>query len=141
MSKKQGLTLDEQHKIKGLAALGKTHHAIAIETGRDPKTIKKYVENPQASAEIYAIKQNLITSFEDMAHRMLDSITDTDINKLSAYQRVISSGVAVDKAHLLRSESLNKERPLIIINNASVNPWGSRIEGKQPIEIEKSGNE
>jgi len=41
MSKKPGLTVDEQEKVKMLVAMGKTYHAIAKEIGRDEKTVKK----------------------------------------------------------------------------------------------------
>ena len=99
------LDLKEKEKIKVLRASGKTYHAISKEIARDPKTVKKACLEPQIAREIKEIKEELAVFFEDMAKRMITSITDEDINKLSAYQRVLSSGISVDKMRLLRDES------------------------------------
>lgn len=40
-----------------------------------------------------------------VADRMLSSITDEDISKINAYQRVVASSIAIDKARLLDNES------------------------------------
>jgi hypothetical protein len=140
MSRKPGLTLDEKQKIKSLSALGKTNHAVAVEISRDPKTVKKFVENPETAAEITEIKHELITLFDDLAHRMLTSISEADIEKLSAYQRVISSGICTDKSHMLRGEYAGKEKPLVIINRISIRHQGTEVEVTQPIEIAESDN-
>lgn len=95
----------EQEKSKVLRATGKTYHAIAQDLGRSPHTIKKYVEQPSAKEEIRELKADLADQFEDLAHRLLESITQTDIEKLNAYQRTIGAGIAVDKMRLLREES------------------------------------
>jgi hypothetical protein len=36
---------------------------------------------------------------------MLTSISDDDIHKINAYQRMISAGIATDKSRLLRDQS------------------------------------
>jgi hypothetical protein len=51
------------------------------------------------------MKQEMADMFEDLARRMLDSITYEDILKLNAYQRMIAAGIATDKMRLLRNES------------------------------------
>ena len=42
--------------------------------------------------------------FDDLAKRMVGSITDEDINKLNAYQRTVSAAIATDKAQLLKGQ-------------------------------------
>jgi hypothetical protein len=37
--------------------------------------------------------------------RLITSISDEDIERLNAYQRIISAGISVDKLRLLRNES------------------------------------
>lgn len=141
MPRKPGLTLDEKQKIKSLSALGKTNHAVAIETGRDPKTIKKFVENPETAAEIGEIIHELITLFNDMVPRMLTSISQEDIHKMSPYQRIISAGVCVDKSHMLRGEYAGKEKPLVIINRISIKQGAFEVTGEiseTPFVKEKS---
>lgn len=105
MPLKPPLTLQEKEEIKTLLASGLTYHAVAQRVNRDPKTVKSYALQPEAQIGIEEQKQELADKFEDMAHRMLDSVTETDIEKLSAYQRVLSSGIATDKMRLLRDQS------------------------------------
>jgi hypothetical protein len=105
MPKKPGLTLDEEEKIKTLIAMGKTYHAVALEIGRDAKTVKKYAIQSDTQVEIVEKKKELAEWFEGLAERMLESITDEDIGKISAYQRTLSAAVATDKMRLLRGNS------------------------------------
>lgn len=103
MSRKPGLTLEEQEKIKELIAMGNTPHAVAREIGRDAKTVKKCAE--QLAPAIVEKKKELVDWYENIAHRMLESITPEDIAKINAYQRVVSSGIATDKMRLLKDQS------------------------------------
>jgi IS30 family transposase len=99
------LTIKELERIKALIASGMTYHAVAVQIGRDPKTVKNACLKPQTAQEIQVIKQELADMYEELARRMLNSITDADITKISAYQRTLSSGIATDKMRLLRNES------------------------------------
>lgn len=99
------LTLQEQEKAKTLSASGKTPHSIAKELNRSPHTIKRYLSCPEAQGEIQVIKQELADMYEILARRMIDSIADKDIEKINAYQRTLSSGIAIDKMRLLRDQS------------------------------------
>ncbi|HOD35717.1 MAG TPA: hypothetical protein PLR20_08050 [Syntrophales bacterium] len=103
MSKRPGLTTDEEQRIKSLLAMGKTYNAIGKEIGRDAKTVKKLAL--QSVAEIYEMKKELADWYEDLAKRMLSSITEADIDRINAYQRTVSAGIATDKMRLLRGES------------------------------------
>lgn len=99
------LTMPELEKAKALYALGKSYHAIGLELKRDSKTIKKWLSEPETAKEIQVIKEGLAEMFEGMAKKMLASITEEDIQKINAYQRVVSSGIATDKARLLKDQS------------------------------------
>jgi hypothetical protein len=103
--KQKRLSVEEVEKMKALLANGMTPHAVGKELGRDPKTIRRYAEKTEIAQEIKVIQGELADQYEDMAHRMLTSITDEDIEKLSAYQRMVSSGIAIDKARLLKDLS------------------------------------
>lgn len=55
--------------------------------------------------EIKEIQEVLADQYESLSLRMIESITDEDIEKLNAYQRTIASGICTDKMRLLRNES------------------------------------
>lgn len=99
------LTLEEKEKINFLSAAGRTPNAIGKAINRSPHTIARHLRCPEAQEKVEVIKLELADVFEDLARRMVDSITDDDILELSAYQRTISSGIAVDKMRLLRDQS------------------------------------
>ncbi|MBW2543948.1 MAG: hypothetical protein JRD43_00470 [Deltaproteobacteria bacterium] len=106
--KKKGsksLTLKEMQRAKTLLALGNTYNAVAVEMGRDPKTIKKYAVDPYVAVEIIETKKQLADQFKELAERLLDSISDEDIQKINAYQRTVAAGIATDKMRLLREQS------------------------------------
>jgi hypothetical protein len=104
-NKSTPLSLIEKEHINALSASGKTPHAISKEIKRSPHTVKRYIQCPQAQEKIEVIKQELSDLFEELARRMIDSITDMDITKINAYQRTIASGIATDKMRLLREDS------------------------------------
>ncbi len=66
-------------------AEGNTDHAIGQELNRSPHSIKTHTSTPGAIVEISAFKVELAGMFENLAERLLNSITDNDIEKLSAY--------------------------------------------------------
>jgi len=107
MAKKSLLRLNtsELEQVKVLRASGLTYHAISKKLGRDHKTIKKACERPKMAAAIEDIKEELSDFFEGLARRMITSISDNDIKRTPTYQRVISSGICVDKMRLLRGHS------------------------------------
>ena len=108
------LNFIEKEKCKVSRAVGNTYHAIAQELDRSPHTIKKYVENPSAKAEIMELQADLADMFEGLAHRLLNSITQKDIEKLNAYQRTVGASIAVDKMRLLREESTENIGPIAL---------------------------
>ena len=99
------MTLDEKQQAKTLLALGHSWNAVAVKLGRDPKTIKKYAVDPCIAAEIVETKKELAEQFEELANRMLSSISDQDIHDINAYKRTVAAGIATDKMRLLRDQS------------------------------------
>jgi IS30 family transposase len=101
----KSLTSEEKEKLKIMIANGSSYNAVGRELGRDPKTVKRYAIEPEVSNEIKQKQQNLAEWYEDLAKRMLSSITDQDIEKINAYQRTVSAGIATDKLRLLTNQS------------------------------------
>jgi hypothetical protein len=99
------LNFDEIEKLKLLRANGLTFHAISLKINRNPKTVKKACLVPEIAEEIREMQEELADAYEGLSRRMIDSISDEDIEKLNAYQRTISSGICTDKMRLLRNES------------------------------------
>jgi hypothetical protein len=130
------LTVKELETIKALRANGLSYHAIAIKIKRDPKTVKKACLEPQAAKEIQEIKQELADMYEALARRMIDSIADKDIEKINAYQRVLSSCIAVDKMRLLRDQSTeNIDMKVVACNiNELINQCQEALKDSIPIE-------
>ena len=121
------LNFDEIETIKILRANGLTFHAISLKISRDPKTVKKTCLVPEIADEIKEIQEVLADQYEGMARRMIDSITDEDIQKINAYQRTIASGICTDKMRLLRNESTE---------NFSIDALNLSIEARQERRIE-----
>jgi hypothetical protein len=99
------LTIEEKEQIKLMIANGNSYNAVAHEIRRDPKTVKRYASEPQVSTEITKKQQDLAEWYQQLAERMLASITDSDIAKINAYQRTVSAGIATDKMRLLTDQS------------------------------------
>jgi len=105
------LTVEEVERAKALSALGRSYRAIARELKRSPHTIKRALtSSAQIAGEVQVMKKDLASSFEGLANRMVDSITDADILELDAYKRTLSGAIATDKCQLLRglpTENIN----------------------------------
>ncbi len=99
------LTLYEIEQIKVLKASGLSYYAVARKLGRDSKIIRRCCQDPRNAEEIKDIQRELASYFEDLSMRLITSISDEDIERLNAYQRIISAGISVDKLRLLRNES------------------------------------
>lgn len=107
MSKIKGsvaLTAVELGKVKVLAGLGYSYRRIAREIGKSDHTIRRALKSPEIVAQIETIKKDLGDIFKDLAHRMIESISDADITKINAYQRTVSAAIATDKSQLLKGE-------------------------------------
>ncbi len=101
----KGLSLKEKETIKVLHADGESFNSIAVKLKRSPHTIKAFLTQPGVMGEVAELKVELSEIYESLSRRMLESITDLDITKINAYQRVIASSAATDKMRLLRDKS------------------------------------
>ncbi|GFO68691.1 hypothetical protein GMLC_22700 [Geomonas limicola] len=102
---KPRVTTDELRRIANLAAEGLTSNAIGKRVGRDPKTVTAALGREEVRQEVEKVRQELADRYEELNHRLLDSIGAEDIQKINAYQRVVSCGILTDKVRLLRGES------------------------------------
>jgi len=102
---KPRLNTQEKYLIAQLTAEGLTPTAVSKRLGRDNKTISAAVLRPDIAAAIVVERQDLADRFEELNHRLLDSVDDDAIQKINAYQRIISMGVLTDKTRLLRGQS------------------------------------
>ena len=85
------LTTEEIERAKVYVAQGYSFRRTARELKRSDHSIKKALTAfPEVIAEVKAIKAELVDIFDDVALRMVGSITDDDIKKLNAYQRTVS---------------------------------------------------
>ena len=57
------------------------------------------------ASEIMELREELADAYEGLAWKLINSITDEDIQKINAYQRTIAFCMATDKIRLLRNES------------------------------------
>ncbi len=124
------LTVSEIENIKVLKASGLTNYAVSKRVGRSVKTVKRCCETPRNAEAIKEVQCRLAGYFEDLAMRLITSITDEGIDKLNTLQRVTSAAISVDKLRLLRENST--ENIAIAASRASVSEMDQQI-----IELEK----
>jgi len=104
MARRQ-LTTEERERIKVLLAEGLSYSAVGRALGRDHKTIAKVATEPDVALAVLDKKRELADEYEELARRMLTSIKNDDIERISAYQRTLSAAVSTDKMRLLRDQS------------------------------------
>jgi len=108
------MNTEEIERAKTLKASGLSIHQIALTLKRDDKTIKKCLATPEAIEQVKEIKKDLISKFENLADKLIDSIKPADIEKSSMLQRVTASGIAIDKSRLLSNQSTSNEAVIIL---------------------------
>ena len=119
MARKQ-LTTEERERIKILLAEGLSYSAIGRTLGRDHKTIAKVATEPGMAIAVLNKKKELADEYEELARRMLTSIKDSDIDRISAYQRTLSAAVSTDKMRLLRDQSTDNVAAVVEFHNQLV---------------------
>jgi hypothetical protein len=98
------LTENEQERAKVLRASGKTPSAIAKNMGRSHHTLQKFLDKPEVQKQVSIQREELAGMFDQVAHRVVSSVTPEDVTKATLQQKMVSAGIAVDKAALLRGE-------------------------------------
>lgn len=104
MKTRTPLTETEQERAKVLHASGKTPSYIAKGMGRSHHTVQKYLAKPEVQKQVAIQREELAGMFDHVAHRIVGSVTPEDVTKASLQQKMVSAGIAVDKAALLRGE-------------------------------------
>lgn len=102
---RERLNTEEKAKITTLAADGQRPGRIAKVVQRSPHTVRKFLQEPEAQRQVEDEKQKLAERYRTEARRILDSISDKDIERASLQQKSISSGVLLDKSLLLAGEA------------------------------------
>ena len=105
------LSVDEVLRAKALAAAGGSHRSIARSLGRSACAIKHALNaHPEvAEEEVVAMQKRMGGTFDGLAQRMVGSISDDDIRKMSTYQRVVAGAIATDKLVALSAAPLRQE--------------------------------
>jgi len=98
------LTENEQERAKVLRASGKTPSAIAKGMGRSHHTLQKFLDKPEVREQVGVQREVLASMFDQVAHRVVSSVTPEDVTKATLQQKMVSAGIAGDKAALLRGE-------------------------------------
>ena len=105
MKKKTPLTESEKERAKVLHAGGKSPNAIAKSLGRNRRTVAKFLDKPEVRQQVNIQREELAQMFDTVAHRVVSSVSDKDVERASLVQKLTSAGIAVDKASMLRGES------------------------------------
>jgi hypothetical protein len=98
------LSETERERAKVLHASGKTPSAIGKIMGRNRRTVAKYLDKPQVREQVAIQREVLASMCDSIAHRTMSAVSATDIEKASLKDKMISTGIAIDKAACLRGE-------------------------------------
>ncbi len=98
------LTETECERAKVLHASGKTPSAIAKDMGRSHHTLQRFLDKPEVQKQVSVQREELAGMFDQVAHRIVGAVTPEDVGKATLQQKMVSAGIAVDKAALLRGE-------------------------------------
>lgn len=112
MSKTKGatwLSTDELVKAKTLAAAGYSYRRIGRELGRSDHAVKRAISAEVAEADVMAAQKSMSQSFDGLAGRMLGTLSDEAIGKMSPYQRIVGAAIATDKLAVLSAGPARQE--------------------------------
>ena len=111
MKARSALSEEEKTRATTLHASGKSVYATARALDRSPHTVKKFLRKPEIVKQVGIQREELAGMFDNVAERTLRSVTPEDVEKASLQQKMVSAGICVDKAALLRGElpSVNVE--------------------------------
>jgi hypothetical protein len=98
------LTETEQERAKVLHASGKTPTYIAKGMGRSHHTLQKFLDKPEVREQVGIQREVLAGMCDSIAHRVMSAVTAADVEKASLKDKMISTGIAIEKAALLRGE-------------------------------------
>ncbi len=108
MKKNIPLTPEERTEALKRLAAGESFRAVGKALNRAPNSIRKIANDPKALEEIMAERERIAGKFQKLAERLVDGITDQQIDKAPLGTRVLASCQAIDKAELLRGQNRDK---------------------------------
>lgn len=100
------MDVEEKTKAAALLASGMTPNAVGKVLGRDPKTIRSLAGKPETQIQVADFTERFAGKLEATAERILDSVTQADIEKASLKDRAVSLGIFHDKARAARGQSV-----------------------------------
>ena len=112
----QPMTAEEQTQAAALLASGMTANAVGLTMGRDPKTIRTLAAKPGTAVMVADFTERFAGKLEATAERILDSISEIDIEKASLKDKAISSSIFFDKQRLARGQSTSNVSVLFQIS-------------------------
>jgi len=121
MKMKPRLNTQEIKTIITRTAEGITPNAIGKELQRCNKTVAAVLQREGISAQVDVVRQELADRYEELNHRLLDSISNTDIAKINAYQRIVGCGILTDKVRLLRGQSTSNSVAVLLARHVHIN--------------------
>jgi len=121
MQNKSRLNTQEIKTIITRTAEGITPNAIGKELKRCNKTVSAVLMREGISAEVEVVRQKLADRYEELNHRLLDSISNADISKINAYQRIVGCGILTDKVRLLRGQSTSNSISVLLARHVNIN--------------------
>lgn len=121
MKAKTRLNTQEIKTIITRTAEGISPNAIGKELQRCNKTVAAVLHRDGISAQVEEVRQELAIRYEELNHRLLDSISNADIAKINAYQRIVGCGILTDKVRLLRGQSTSNSVSVILARHVNMN--------------------
>lgn len=95
----------DHRKTIELAQQGLSHSEIAKIQGCDHSNITRVLQRYGVTDNYKDYKQHRADILAGLQHRLLSSITDNDIQKTPAIQRIMAAGILYDKERLERGLS------------------------------------
>jgi predicted transcriptional regulator len=101
---KEPLTTEQQQQATTLAAAGWSQNKISKTIGRSRSAVKRYLEKPEAIAQVTDERAELAVIYRDKARACVTAIDADKIERSSALQLATAAAICTDKALLLAGE-------------------------------------
>lgn len=106
-------------KIAALSATGMSFRKIAGQVGVSDKTVANVLKEPAVAADVQEFEKRFARKLDDTAEKILDRISDTDIERAGLRDKCVSIGVLTDKSRLVKGKSTSNQSILFSIVEAA----------------------
>ncbi|MCX5803460.1 MAG: helix-turn-helix domain-containing protein [Proteobacteria bacterium] len=113
------LTVSEIEEASMMLADGKSIRSVGRALHKAPSTISKISKVPAVQEKIMKFREQLAGKFETLSDVLITDIPIADIQKMNPYSRVLSSGISIDKASMLRGMD---KKPLVTVQIIHLDP-------------------